>query len=101
MMMNEISGKELAVKLANKEDIKIIDVREPFELAEGKIPEVKNIPIGDIPGRFPELNINKHYYIICLTGARSGSTCAFLAERGYQTTNVTGGMALWPGEIER
>lgn len=99
-MIKQITAMELQEKIENGEDVQIIDVRETFELVEGKVPGCINIPLAEIPNRLNELNKNEHYYIICRSGARSGNACVFLSHLGYNVTNVDGGMLDWRGKIE-
>lgn len=66
----------------------------------GKIPEAKHIPLGHIPERLAESDKNEHYYMVCRSGGRSGNACQFLAQNGYNVTNVIGGMLEWEGEIK-
>ncbi|WP_112180593.1 MULTISPECIES: rhodanese-like domain-containing protein [Paraliobacillus] len=98
--MKEITAEELANKIADKEKVNLIDVREEFEVEEGKIPQAKHIALGEVEERMDELDKNKHYYLICRSGARSGNAGQFLTEKGYDVTNMTGGMLAWPGEVE-
>ncbi|RKQ37291.1 rhodanese-like domain-containing protein [Oceanobacillus halophilus] len=98
--MKQITAKELEQKLSNGEQLHIIDVREDIEVAAGKIPGVKHIPLGQIPERLDEIDKNKHYYMVCRSGARSSNACAFLSKEGYNVSNVTGGMMNWNGEVE-
>lgn len=98
--MNEITGRELEQKLAAGEKLNIIDVREDEEVAAGKIPGAKHIPLGQITERSPELNKKEHYYMVCRSGGRSGRACQILSQIGYKVTNVSGGMLGWQGEIE-
>lgn len=98
--MKEITAKELEKKLSTGEQVNIIDVREDEEVATGKIPGAKHIPLGQIPKRLNELNKNEHYYIVCRSGGRSGSACQYLIENGYNVTNIVGGMLDWEGETE-
>lgn len=98
--MKEITAEELATKLVAKENINLIDVREDFEVEEGKIKEATHIALGEVEARVDELDKNKHYYLICRSGARSGNAAQFLSEKGYDVTNITGGMLAWPGEVE-
>src|SRR5690606_17968063 len=74
-MIKSITASELQEKIESGEKVNLIDVREEFELLEGKIPGVKNIPLGEIPDRLNELDKNEHYYLICRSGARSGNAC--------------------------
>lgn len=98
--MKEITAKELEDKLAADEKINIIDVREDVEVAAGKIPGAKHIPLGEIPDRVGELEKDEHYYIVCRSGGRSGKACEFLNQHGYVVTNMAGGMLDWEGETE-
>lgn len=98
--MKEITAKELEQKINNGENVNIIDVREEEEIAFGKIPSARHIPLGQIPERYTELDKNQHYYMVCRSGGRSSNACAFLGEKGYDVTNMAGGMMSWEGEIE-
>jgi rhodanese-related sulfurtransferase len=98
--MKKICAKQLEEKLKAGEQLNIIDVREDEEVATGKIPGAKHIPLGQIPERLNELVKDKPYYIVCRSGGRSGQACAFLSAKGYDVTNVEGGMLAWEGETE-
>ncbi|HHW38547.1 MAG TPA: rhodanese-like domain-containing protein [Bacillales bacterium] len=98
--MKHISAKEVEaiVKVGKKVDI--IDVREEFEVATGKIPGAVHMPIGSIELRMPELDKSREYIIVCHSGARSAAVTRFLEGHGYNATNMSGGMVDWEGEIE-
>ncbi|HAM80657.1 rhodanese-like domain-containing protein [Ornithinibacillus bavariensis] len=98
--MKEITAKELEQKLTAGEKLTIIDVREDDEVATGKIPGAKHIPLGQIPERLGELDKNEHYYMVCRSGGRSSNACEFLIQNGYNVTNMVGGMLAWEGEME-
>ncbi|MFD2627668.1 rhodanese-like domain-containing protein [Oceanobacillus kapialis] len=98
--MKEITAKELEHKLLAGEKLNIVDVREDEEVAKGKIPEAKHIPLGQIPERLAELDENVHYYMVCRSGGRSGNACQFLTQNGYKVTNMAGGMLDWEGKTE-
>jgi rhodanese-related sulfurtransferase len=98
--MKKICAKQLEEKLKAGEQLNILDVREDEEVATGKIPGAKHIPLGQIPERLNELVKDKPYYIVCRSGGRSGQACAFLSAKGYDVTNVEGGMLAWEGETE-
>lgn len=99
-MMKEITAKEIENKLIAGIKLNIIDVREDEEVAMGKIPEAKHIPLGQIPDRLDELDKNEHYYMVCRSGGRSGNACEYLIQSGYSVTNMVGGMLEWEGEME-
>lgn len=97
--MKNITAKELEEKLKRGEKVKIIDVREDDEVAQGVIPGAKHIRLGDLPNSLSNLNKNEHYYIVCHTGGRSAMACEFLGEQGFDVTNMLGGMMAWQGDI--
>lgn len=98
MTVKEIDTTDLADKLSNGEELHIIDVREDDEVEQGMIPNAQHIKLGDVPERLDELDAETHYYIICRSGARSLRAAQYLEAKGYQATNVDGGMLAWKGE---
>ncbi|WP_186579584.1 rhodanese-like domain-containing protein [Aquibacillus kalidii] len=99
--MKEILAKDLEEKLESGESLNIIDVREDEEVAQGIIPGAKHIPLGHVPERLDEIDKSKHYYMVCRSGGRSGRACEFLVEKGYDVTNMLGGMLDWEGKVEK
>ena len=75
--MKEMTTKELEEKLLRKEAVNIVDVREVEEVAEGKIPEACNIPLGLLEFRMHELNKNQEYIIVCRSGGKCKSCSIF------------------------
>ena len=98
--MKQITAKELEQKIKSGEKMNIIDVREDDEVAMGKIPGSTHIRLGEIPNRIDEIDKHQHYYMVCRSGGRSGSACEYLAQNGYNVTNMVGGMLAWEGEID-
>lgn len=93
--------EEVLKRIGQKEDVELLDVREPEEWEAGHIPGAKHIPLGEIPDRIHELNPNKETIVICRSGNRSGKACDFLSARGHQVVNMAGGMMKWNGEVKR
>lgn len=98
--MKEITTEALLEKLNAGETLNLIDVREDDEVAQGMIPGAAHVRLGDVPTRMEELDKNQAYIIICRSGGRSGNACEFLAEQGYDVTNMTGGMLAWEGDVK-
>lgn len=93
---------DLQEKIKGKEEITILDVREPAEYAFGHILGAVNIPLGELENRFEELDKNKEVHIICRTGNRSDLAAQKLAEKGYPNVkNVVPGMAEWKGQLNQ
>ena len=78
----------------------ILDVREPDEIATGKIPGAYTIPLGDLSAREGELPKEETIYIICRSGNRSQKACEYLNGRGFRCINVAGGMLAYDGPVE-
>ncbi|MGJ3220993.1 rhodanese-like domain-containing protein [Geobacillus thermoleovorans] len=98
--MKTITPKEVEERLRAGESLHIIDVREPEEVAAGKIPGAVNIPLGLIEFRMHELDKNEEYILVCRSGGRSGRAAEVLDSYGYQVINMTGGMLAWEGPVE-
>lgn len=92
--------EELTSKDTNKV---ILDVRTPNEWAEGIIENAVLIDILNPQSFMDEvekLDKNKHYYIYCRSGGRSGQACQVLNSIGIETTyNLMGGMMAWSGKV--
>ncbi|MFQ3543937.1 rhodanese-like domain-containing protein [Halobacillus rhizosphaerae] len=99
--MKEITANELAKKVNNGAHVNIIDVREDDEVAQGKIPGARHIPLGQISERLSEIDENEHHFMVCRSGGRSGKATSFLSEQGYDVTNMAGGMLAWEDKIEK
>ena len=95
-------GKQLdtleAVQKINHNDAIVIDVREPAEIAQGKIPKAKHIPLGELKGRLAEMEKykTKPIIVVCRSGNRSAGACGVLAKNGFTDVyNLAGGMVAW------
>ena len=78
----------------------ILDVREPDEIAAGKIPGAHTIPLGELSAREDELPKDEAIYVVCRSGNRSRRACSYLSGRGFQCVNVAGGMLAYKGPTE-
>ncbi|QHE51942.1 rhodanese-like domain-containing protein [Pontibacillus sp. HMF3514] len=99
--MKTMTAEEVRKKLEEEgKDLNLVDVREDEEVAEGKIPGAKHIPLGSIEDRKDELDQDKEYIMVCRSGGRSGKATQFLEEHGYNVINMEGGMLSWEGKKE-
>lgn len=100
-MNPEISVTELRDALDAKTVIHVLDVREEFEREIAAIPVDFAIPLGELPGRFHELDRDADWAVICRSGKRSADACAFLRARGFnRVQNVTGGILAWARDVD-
>jgi len=92
-----MSNENLWNSLKNKEDVFLLDVREPMEFSEFKIPGAVNLPLSDL---FSEKGLekipkNKKIVTICSHGNRSMVATFALAQKGLEATSLEGGMSRW------
>ncbi len=80
-----------------KESIHVLDVREPEEYEEGHIPGAILAPVSDFMNHIHKVEKDKHYYVVCYSGARSQVVAEYLGKQGYKVTNVMGGMSTYRG----
>ncbi|MCB9435965.1 MAG: MBL fold metallo-hydrolase [Anaerolineales bacterium] len=74
----------------------VIDVREPWEYAQGHIPGALLMPLGEFQRRFHELQNEKPIAVVCATGARSQTAAALLGQQGFKKVyNLVGGTSGW------
>ena len=83
-------------------DLKVVDVREPWELAVCQLPQAITIPMQQIPARINEFNSDDALAILCHHGIRSQHVGRFLESSGFSRIyNVSGGIDAWAKEIDR
>jgi molybdopterin/thiamine biosynthesis adenylyltransferase/rhodanese-related sulfurtransferase len=96
----EISVEELKKKLDAKEDVFVLDVREPHEYQICNIGG-HLIPLGDLPKRVSELDSSKNIVAHCRSGVRSGKAVDFLRQAGFtKVQNLTGGILAWADRVD-
>ena len=76
----------------------LLDVRNPDEWLEQRVPGVALIPLAELPERVddvPPPGEDGRLYVICRSGARSARAVAFLRSGGIDAVNVAGGTLAW------
>lgn len=80
----------------DREQVLVLDVREPWEYDEGHIPGVTLIPMGEVAQRLDEIPTDRPVVVTCRSGNRSGQVAALLRARGYDNIhNMAGGILAW------
>ena len=96
----EIQPEVLKRRLDAKEEIFVLDVREPHEY---QIVNIKAylIPLGDLPTRVHELDSSREIVVHCKSGARSAKAVDFLRQSGFKrVSNLAGGILAWADKID-
>ena len=98
----QISVEELKRKLDAKEDVFVLDVREPHEYPIANL-GAPLIPVGDVEKRIGELADKKDAEIVvhCRSGARSQKAALVLKGAGFtNVSNLSGGILAWADKID-
>src|SRR6201987_1355928 len=96
----EIQVEELKRRLDAKEDLFVLDVREPHEY------QICNIggylmPLNDLPKRVNELDSSREIVVHCKMGGRSAKAVAFLQQAGFNKVhNLAGGITAWSDRVD-
>jgi rhodanese-related sulfurtransferase len=87
-----------AVQLINRERAVVVDVSETEEFALGHVGGAKNVPVGQLEQRLPEVVKNKTLplILVCPNGARANRALAVAKKLGYEKAQVlAGGLKSW------
>ena len=100
--MEEITSTELKQRLDKGDDIQIIDVREPNEVAFARIPNSVHIPLAQVLARMEEIDPARETVVHCKMGGRSARAIDALQRSGFQgkLMNLKGGILGWSDEVD-
>jgi rhodanese-related sulfurtransferase len=99
--MEELSPAAFAARRARGEDLTLLDVREPWELAIARVEGALHIPMAEIPGRIGELDRAKPVVVMCHSGIRSARVAHYLESTWSRTVfNLAGGIDAWSQVID-
>jgi rhodanese-related sulfurtransferase len=74
----------------------VLDVRQPEEWAEVRIPGATLIPLGELPARLDEVPRDVDVVVVCRSGNRSQAGRDILRGAGFtRVTSMTGGVTEW------
>jgi len=97
----EIEAKELAGRLERGETVALVDVREPHELEIAQLTGAVLIPLGELPSRLDELEMDDEIVLFCRTGSRSARALEMLVAAGFrQARHLRGGLNAWARDVD-
>ncbi|KAL5708446.1 hypothetical protein ACHQM5_019239 [Ranunculus cassubicifolius] len=107
-LLQNIEPEELHMKLKDPnflEEVQLIDVREPDEVAQASLPGFEVLPLSqfalwsfDVPNRF---NPEKETYCLCHHGVRSLQFAKWLQTQEFKRIyNVTGGIHAYATKVD-
>ena len=101
MLEYEISPADAAV-LLRENKARLVDVREPWEMAQVSIDGSVPMPMAQVPARaHQEFDPDEHLVILCHHGMRSMSVTAWLRNQGFETVqSLRGGIDAWAAQVD-
>jgi len=97
-----ISPLTLKQRLDAGEEIVLLDVRTPQEVAEVALPGAVNIPLGALRSRLDELPRDKEIVAFCKISLRGYEAAIILKSAGFKNVKVLdGGIVMWPFDTVR
>jgi rhodanese-related sulfurtransferase len=100
-MVAEITPAEFVSRRDAGEDLVLLDVREPQELAVAALPGVVHIPMAEVPARLGELDRSREIVVLCRSGGRSLQVAHYLRHQGFaRVANLSGGILRWARELD-
>lgn len=78
----------------------LLDVQTAEEYAEAHFPGAVNIPVDSLRARIGELDASRPVYVNCYSGLRSYIACRILAAKGFDCSNLSGGMRFYRAVAE-
>jgi rhodanese-related sulfurtransferase len=101
MLDLDITCQDVKARMDKGDDVVLIDVREPAEVAYCAIPGSVHIPLAEIPRRMSEIDQGRETVIVCHVGGRSMQAALFLRARGYDNVyNLAGGIDAWSRTVD-
>lgn len=100
---NLVTYADLQQKIADKEDIVLLDVRTAEEFNSGHIPTAVLLPYDQIEDKSEKLlnDKNKEIIVYCRSGRRSAIALDMLVKLGYTNVKDFGGVSRWQGQLEK
>ncbi len=94
--IQEIDADQLLGWQQADDELLLVDVRSPAEMAQGMLPGAEAVPMHLVPLRLDEWRDSKKVVFYCRTGARSAQVCAFVQQQGIdKAINLRGGIVDW------
>ena len=99
-LISGISTNELVPLLDDSDDLFLLDVREPDEVADWQIPGAHNIPIDSLERRVDDVPRDVRVVVVCAAGTRAQQGAEILARHGLASQVLEGGMGAWASTVD-
>ena len=101
MNYQTITAKDLAARFDNKDEFRLIDVREPAEYEIARLESAELLPLTRFSEWIATLEPSDEIVVMCHHGIRSANVCHYLANNGFgKVYNLSGGIDAWSAEVD-
>jgi len=89
------------IEAAARDDLWILDVREPQEWDLVHLPASHHVPLAELPRLTDQIPADRPIACLCHHGIRSHHAAHFLASSGFsEVYNIAGGIDRWAVEVD-
>jgi hydroxyacylglutathione hydrolase len=93
---SRLTAAQLEARMAEVDDLVVLDVRNPGEVQLGMIPGAVNIPVAQLAARLGDLDPERPVVVNCAGGYRSMLAASLLRSAGFaDVSDLLGGFAAW------
>ncbi len=93
---SRLTVPEFDARRADVDDLQIVDIRNPGEIALGAVEGAVPIPVGQLPSRLGELDQDAPTVVYCAGGYRSSVAASLLRNAGFEdVSDLLGGYGAW------
>jgi len=86
---------EVAAEMLARGEAQLVDVREPYEHAAGRIPGARHVELGALAAEAETIERDRPVVFYCRVGARSAMAAQAFAGSGWDAYNLSGGIVAW------
>lgn len=96
----DVEPQEVESRLRKEPELKLLDIREPWELTRASIARAHAVPLDRLEASVGSLERTSEVIVFCHHGGRSRVATEWLRALGYQARNLAGGIDRWSREID-
>jgi rhodanese-related sulfurtransferase len=101
MQVAELAALTATPEADQSGSLRVLDVRELWEVQLAPMPDAVHIPMGEITSRHAELDPELTWVCVCHHGMRSMQVAMYLQRLGFEHLyNLTGGIDAWSHQVD-
>jgi rhodanese-related sulfurtransferase len=93
-MDSDYTPQQVAALLA-RDELQLIDVRQPHEHAAGRIAGGRLVELAEVPAQADTIDRERPLVFYCRSGARSAMAAEAFRNAGFDAHNMAGGLLEW------